>query len=134
MGKTLVDTSAWIEFFRKREPCHGTVAGLLAGGQICCLGIVLAELVQGVKTDAELEVLRDFVHVFDFLPESVANWRAAGELSRLLGRNGKTVGLADCYIAVVARANDARVLTLDTHFEILEDFAAVDVIPFFPKH
>ena len=129
MDKTLVDTSAWIEFFRKKEPCHGTVVSLMADRKICCLGIVLAELVQGVTTDAELEVLRDFVHVFDFLPESVDSWREAGELSRRLRRKGKTVGLSDCYIAVAARVNKARVLTLDKHFEMLKDIAAVDVHP-----
>ncbi len=127
-----MDTSAWIEFFRKKEPCHGTVAGLMADRKICCLGIVLAELVQGVKTDGELEVLRDFVHVFEFLPESVDCWREAGELSRALRRKGKTVGLSDCYIAVVARVNKARVLTLDKHFEVLRDNAAVEVYPLLP--
>lgn len=132
MGKTLVDTSAWIEFFRKKEPCHAIVANLMADRKICCVGIVLAELVQGVKTDAELDVLRDFVHVFDFLPESADCWREAGELSRVLRRKGKTVGLSDCYIAVVASANKARVLTLDKHFEVLQSVAAVEVHPLLP--
>ena len=47
----------------------------------------------------------------------------------MLRRNGKTVGLADCSIAVVARVNKARALTLDKHFEVLKEMAAVDLLP-----
>lgn len=58
---------------------------------------------QGAKSEKELAVLRDFVHVFPFLAESQKNWHEAGELSFKLRRKGKTVGLSDCYIAVTAR-------------------------------
>lgn len=75
---------------------------------------------QGAKSEKELEVLRDFRHVFEFLPESVDQWQAAGELSNTLARKGKTVGLSDCYLAVSAKVSGAKLLTLDKHFEQLK--------------
>lgn len=119
-GKVLVDTSAWIEFFRKAEPVYSKVSTLLESGRICTLGIVIAELIQGVRSEDEVKVLEDFVHVFELLPERVETWREAGKLSWRLRRRGKTVGLADCYVAVAASAAGASVFSLDRHFELME--------------
>jgi len=117
--KILVDTSAWIEFFRKKDPYYKVILELVDNGKVCCLGIILAELLQGAKSQKELDVLKEFLYVFDFLPESTEMWRKAGELSYLLRQKGKAVGLSDCYISVVANTNDATLLTLDKHFEVI---------------
>ena len=118
--RILVDTSAWIEFFRKKDPYYKVILELIDTSKVCCLGIILAELLQGAKSQKELDVLKEFLHVFDFLPESTEMWRKAGELSYQLRQKGKSVGLSDCYISVVATANDATLLTLDKHFEVIE--------------
>lgn len=117
--KILVDTSAWIEFFRKKVPYHKIVLELIDSSRICCTGIVLAELIQGAKSQKELDVLKEFLHVFDFLPDSTELWEKAGELSFSLRLKGEIVGLADCYISVVSHANNVQLLTLDKHFEII---------------
>jgi predicted nucleic acid-binding protein len=125
LDRVLIDTSAWIEFFRKKEPWHHAVSGLMDDGRIVCAGIILAELIQGAKSEKEKEVLRDFRHVFAFIEESVDLWQAAGELSHTLLRKGKSIGLSDCYLAVAARANRAKIFTLDKHFETIK--SAVDI-------
>ena len=43
LARVLVDTSVWIEFFRKHEPYHGIVSRLIDDEQIFCCGIILAE-------------------------------------------------------------------------------------------
>lgn len=121
MAKVLVDTSVWIEFFRKHEPVHGAVVELLDSGNVCCIGLILGELMQGAKSERELSVIRDFVHVFDFLPESPNLWEKAGQLSFSLRRRGITVGLADCFIAVSATEARARLFSLDNHFETIRN-------------
>jgi len=90
LDKVLVDTSAWIEFFKKKEPWHSTVSGLMDDKRICCAGIVLAELIQARsrKRNGSSEGLQA---CFEFLDESVDLWQAAGELSQLLSRKGKSV-------------------------------------------
>lgn len=120
MDKVLVDTSAWIEFFRKKEPYYSIILRLTDNDTICCIGIILAELLQGSKSEKELNTIKEFLYVFDFLPETLELWEEAGELSYNLQRKGKTVGLSDCYIAIVAKANILKLLTLDRHFSVLE--------------
>lgn len=124
-GKVLVDTSVWIAFFRKSEPCHSTVLDLLSKDLVCSAGIIVAELIQGAKFGKELSVLKDFKHTFAFLPESPSVWEKAGELSYNLRRKGITVGLADCFIAIAARESSVRLFTLDTHFERLKEEAGI---------
>lgn len=117
--KILVDTSAWIEFFRKKAPYHKAVLELIESRRVCCAGIVLAELMQGAKSQKELDVLKEFLYVFDFLQDSTELWEKAGKLSFSLRLKGKAVGLSDCYISIAACSNNVKLLTLDKHFEII---------------
>ena len=125
LDKVLVDTSAWLEFFKKKEPWYSVVSGLMDDKRVCCAGIILAELIQGAGSEKEMDVLRDFRHVFAFLDESVDHWQAAGELSHALLRKGKSVGLSGCYLAVAAKTSMVQVLTLDKHFEMIKGAAGV---------
>ncbi|HLE41984.1 MAG TPA: PIN domain-containing protein [Nitrospirota bacterium] len=125
MDKILIDTSAWIQFFRKKEPWYSAISMLMDDKRICCSGIILAELIQGAKSEKELEVLRDFRHVFEFLDESTDLWQAAGELSNTLQRKGKSVGLSDCYLAASAKAHKVKILTLDKHFDVIKGAAGI---------
>jgi predicted nucleic acid-binding protein len=119
LDKVLVDTSAWIEFFRKRAPWYRTILRLIDDDRVCCGGIILGELLQGAKSDRELTVLKNFLHVFEFLPDSPDLWEKAGELSYEMRRKGNPMGLSNCFIAVSAVAGGAAVLTLDRHFTVL---------------
>jgi len=127
LDKVLVDTSAWIEFFRRKEPWYSVVSGLMDDRRVCCSGIILAELIQGAKSERELEVIRDFRHVFEFLDESVDLWQAAGELSNTLQRKGKSVGLSDCYLAASAKSHTVKILTLDKHFGIIKGTGGISL-------
>ena len=77
-------------------------------------------MLQGAKSAKELNTIKEFLHVFDFLPESVKSWEEAGELSYTLKQKGKAVGLSDCYIAVLTVSSNIRLLTLDKHFDVLK--------------
>lgn len=119
MDKVLVDTSAWIEFFRKKEPYYSVILRLTDNDKACCIGIILAELLQGSKSEKELDTIKEFLYVFDFLPETLELWKKAGEVSYNLLRKGQSVGLSDCYIAVAAKSGNVKLLTLDRHFSVL---------------
>lgn len=128
-SKVLVDTSAWIEFFRKKEPYHGIISGLIDDDRICCTGLIVAELIQGAKSDKEIAVLKEFLHVFDFIRGDVMLWEKAGELSYAMRSKGKPAGLADCYIAAAASANKSYILTLDRDFENIKSAAGFKLYP-----
>jgi len=129
LDRVLIDTSVWIEFFRCHEPYHGTVAKLIDNEQVVCCGIILAELMQGAKSDKELAVLDDFLKVFTFIPETPELWAAAGKLSGTLRRKGITVGLSDCFIATAAASAKVQIVTLDSHFEALGKPAGISLYP-----
>jgi predicted nucleic acid-binding protein len=130
LARVLVDTSVWIEFFRKHEPYHSIVTRLIDDEQVVCCGIILAELMQGAKSDKELAVLDDFLQVFSFIPDTTELWAAAGKLSYQLRRKGITIGLSDCYIAVAAASGRIQVASLDVHFEALCKPARITLYPF----
>ena len=125
----LIDSSVWIEFFRRNEPYHGIVCQLMDDGQVICCGVILAELMQGAKSDKEFAVLEDFLQVFTFINETPELWAAAGKLSYKLRRKGVTLGLSDCFIAVAAASAKAQVATLDSHFDALCKPAGVSLFP-----
>ncbi len=129
LARVLIDTSIWIEFFRGREPYRGIVTKLIDDEQVVCCGIILAELMQGAKSDKELAVLNDFIKVFTFIPETPELWAAAGKLSGKLRRKGVTVGLSDCFIATAAASVKIQVATLDSHFEVLGKPAGISLYP-----
>ena len=113
----LIDTSVWIDFFRKKAKVYESVDALIDQGKVCCLKLIIAELLQGARTEKELEVLRQLPSVFPLLPESPDSWEQAGLLSFRMRKAGKSIGLSDCYIAVVAQQNNALIYTHDTHFQ-----------------
>lgn len=125
LDKVLVDTSAWIEFFRKKEPYYSTISNLIDEDRVCCIGIILAELLQGAKSEKELGVLREFLHVFDFLDESKELWEEAGELSFKLIKKGHKPGLSDCYIAVASYKNNISIMSLDSHFSFIKEVIGI---------
>ncbi|ODS32304.1 MAG: hypothetical protein SCARUB_02552 [Candidatus Scalindua rubra] len=117
--KVLVDTSSWIEFFNKKQPYYKVILELIDNDKVCCIGVILAELLQGAKSRKEFGVLKEFLYVFEFLPENIELWKRAGELSYLLRQKGKTIGLSDCYISATANSYNVKLLSLDRHFKTI---------------
>ncbi len=130
LDKILIDTSIWIEYFRKKEPYYKTLSKWIDEDKICCIGIILAELLQDAKHKKEMDVLKDFLYIFDFLEESKFLWEKAGELSFNLSKKGYKIGLSDCYIAVSANKNNIGILTLDNHFKIIKGAVILKLIRF----
>ncbi|MQY69565.1 MAG: PIN domain-containing protein [Firmicutes bacterium] len=115
--RILVDTSIWVEYFNRPESEYAQrLAEFLEMEAVCVIGIILAELLQGAKTDAEFELLRKNLKVLPLLKESEKTWEKVGKLSFELQRKGTVIPLTDCLIAVLAQENNCQVFTLDNHF------------------
>ena len=119
-GPVLVDTCAWIDFFRNESGLFGNgLVTLIETDRAAVTGVVAAELLQGVKTDQERETL-DFVFgTVAYLDTEEEDWRDAGETPRQLRRKGVTLPLTDALIAAVARRHGVDVFTIDKHFQHL---------------
>jgi predicted nucleic acid-binding protein len=130
--RVLIDTSAWIAYFQARAPAGvpEKMDELLSDGDIHVPKIVLAELIQGAHSEKNLEVLREFVEAFTIISESANTWLEAGRLSFTLKKKGKTINLADCYIAILAKECKCSILTLDKHFKDIQKETGLKVLSF----
>jgi tRNA(fMet)-specific endonuclease VapC len=117
----LIDTSAWIDFFRgKQSAVADTVQLALQLGLARLCGPVKAELLQGVKTKKEKLQLSIMFDAVESLPTHELDWEVAGNTLQALRESGITLPLTDAVIAAIAIRHKAQVVTLDHHFSHLK--------------
>lgn len=128
----LIDTPVWQDYFRKEERTFREVNALMDAGRVCCLEMVVAELLQTAETEKELKIFQDFARIFPLLREPPSSWVEAARLSFKLRRKGRGLPLRDCYVAVLARTH--RVLLYTTNKALHRAQKAVAIgLDFFPK-
>jgi len=116
----LVDTSAWIDFFRRRDGNVGdTVADLIERDQAILAGPVMAELLRGIRGSKEAGQLKTLLGALPYVEVQRPDWEVAGKSLRELRLRGLTLALTDAVIAAVALRHGLPVLTLDKDFEHL---------------
>ena len=122
--KILIDTSVWIEYFRNQSSrVSKKVDEILSKQEVYVPRIVIAELIQGSRSEREISIIEEFVDAFHIIDQKDDTWIKTGRLSFNLKKKGRNINLTDCYIAVIAQENDCHILSLDEHFkEIQKDF------------
>jgi predicted nucleic acid-binding protein len=125
----LIDTSVWIAFFRNTSPeLSEKVEELISNAEVFVPQIVIAELIQGAKSDREISTIESFVDAFTVVGQTENTWAKAGKLAYSLKKRGKTVNLADCYIAVIAKEQGCKIYTLDVHFKDIQKIARIQLL------
>jgi predicted nucleic acid-binding protein len=116
--RVIVDTTIWIEFFRSPD---STVANhlkdLLRQRRVVMAGMVMAEILQGVKAPKEANLVLTSFTKLPYSEMTKDRWQQAGEISASLRRKGTTIPLSDLIIAACALAEGCEVYTLDPHFK-----------------
>lgn len=112
--RVLVDTSAWVDFLNGfPSPEHHALGELLLGQEeVCTCGVVVAEVLQGLRRDkGRGEVQARFRELAFLEPSGIETYEAAADLYRGLRARGVTIrSTIDCLIAVLADANGCFVL------------------------
>ena len=124
----LVDTSAWIDFFRGRGSAAARVDEALAENVLATCGPVLAELRRGFKSASERTQVLDLLRGCHLLEQPADLWTAAGDLGFALRRRGSTVKTMDLLIASYALAHDVELLTGDHDFDPFVRLAGLRVV------
>ena len=127
----LVDTSVWIDYFRGRPVSHVAALeqALHAGDDVCVCGLILTEVLQGIRSDVDYRKTATYFQSLVFLPMTYATFVRAAEISRALRRNGVTVRRPiDCLIAATAIEHDVLLLHNDRDFNPIETHAALRVL------
>lgn len=115
----LVDTSAWIEFFRDRAPIASAVDEALSNDEAALCGPVEAELRRGLRSARERRVVLPLLEGCHRLAQPAQLWSEAGDLGFALRRRGVTPKTLDLLIASYALHHAVQLLTAD------KDFAAM---------
>ena len=116
----LVDTSVWIEVFRKGA--RKRLEDLVDFDEIVTCLPVIQEVLQGFDDERAFAVARDAMHALPIVesPMSRAVFDQAADLYRAARRAGVTVRSGvDCLIAACALRNDLDLLHHDRDFDAL---------------
>jgi predicted nucleic acid-binding protein len=116
----LVDTSIWIEVFRRNRPLD--LKALVSLDEIVTCLPVVQEVLQGFKEERAFRIARDSMLAFPIVesPLSVDVYEEAIRAYRSARRLGVTVrSSTDCLIAACALRNELEVLHRDRDFTAL---------------
>lgn len=119
----LLDTSILSLAFRRRrkgEPEPPEVADLRRMTEedepIAVPGIVLQELLSGVRTQAEFARLRILMEGFPLILAGRSDHLSAARISNACARKGVSTSTVDCLIAALAISRKASLFTVDDDF------------------
>ncbi|MBI4337181.1 MAG: PIN domain-containing protein [Chloroflexi bacterium] len=114
----IVDTSVWVQFLRVKGSLeHLELDRLLVRGQAAVVGVVLAEVLQGARSQQEFEGLRQRLWAVPYVGETRETWVHVGSLSYQLRQQGLALAPVDLLIAALALEHGHEVYTLDEHFQ-----------------
>lgn len=120
------DTCAWIDFFKARQSSMAEqLEEVLVHGEVVTCGVVLFELIQGIKSAREESLV---LNAFQALPHAEMNgklWIKAGRLSSALRKKGVTLPLSDIIITTLALEHKCPILTIDRHFDAIPGLTIV---------
>jgi hypothetical protein len=127
----LVDTTVWIDFFAARTLPHVTILEDLIKHRedICTCGIILTEVLQGIRKDTEFRKTRDLFNTLIWLQMPYNVFLRSAEIYRILRKKGITIRKPlDCMIASTAIENDVQLLHNDKDFHPIEKHCGLKVL------
>lgn len=118
----LIDTSAWIEFFRAEGNWYmkSRVAEYLSLGRAAYTCPVSFELFLGARP-SELADLREGLGFAQRIPMNPGHWDTAAVQGSKLRSHGLTFPATDLLIATIAVESGSPLLSCDKHFEQIRD-------------
>jgi predicted nucleic acid-binding protein len=125
----LIDTSAWIEFFRPQgDPAiKARVADLISLGTAAYTCPVRYELILGARHH-ELEDLHQALGFANRIVATPAHWDAAAEHGAALRLKGLNFPAMDLLIATVACAEALPLIARDAHFSSIKNQVLPDLV------
>jgi predicted nucleic acid-binding protein len=133
----LVDTSVWSLALRRKAHDLSTqqqwqvkgLSELIAEGRAKLIGLIRQELLSGIKTTAQFEKLREFLHAFRDEPVSTPDFETAARVGNECRAKGIVVSTVDILICAVALRRSLLVYTTDPDFK---NYARVLPLKFHP--
>ena len=119
----VVDTSVWVDVLNDAPTpqAQRCIALIEAGEPIALTDVILTEILQGLRSDKEAQLVERHLRAFPILRlESLDDFVLAAELYRTARRAGVTIRKTlDCLIAVPCVRTGAPLLHADEDFDRL---------------
>ena len=130
MSDVLVDTSAWIEFFRNSNSKWAEAVDLLLSEErVCTTSLVIVEVVSGARTRSEFERLRKDFRALPRVDLPEDEWPKMLESRWMLKTRGVTgVSISDLMIAHIGVVHDKAILTCDSDFWRMRDVLGISLV------
>ena len=128
----LVDTSVWIDFLQQpRSKIHEEMTRLIQGAnRVSTCGLVIQELLQGLKSPQSIQLLRSRLGRLPFFPTRKSTYILAAEIFRKLKGKGVEVQTVDATIAAIAIENRVSLFTLNLrHFVPMRQISKLRLHP-----
>lgn len=120
-NKVLADTTVWIEFFTRKSDTGSQLENLLKEKSVWTCGVVIFELLQGVKAEEEKILVMDTLSPLPYIEMTPLLWQKSAFLSSHLRKQGITLPFSDILIGAIALDSNLTVYTLDKHFSLIPD-------------
>jgi predicted nucleic acid-binding protein len=118
---TLVDTGAWIGFFRGIPAIRNLLAKLIVKDEIFTSGPILYELLQGIRSPEEKKQVKEALLSTNYLEMTSNDWEEAASLTSTLRGKGITLPMTDILIAHLGKTRNLEILSFDPHFDQIPD-------------
>jgi predicted nucleic acid-binding protein len=127
--KVLIDTSVWIEFFRKKEShISSKLREYLKLNQACYTGPIAVELYQRAKTYKEIQIIDQLLQTITYVEITRTHYHRAGLISQKAAREGKAFSTVDMILATVVHDEQLLFFSLDTHFQDISPYCALSLV------
>jgi predicted nucleic acid-binding protein len=119
--KLLVDTSIWSLALRQKPHILNKEALILKnfieqGEDIYLVGIILQEILQGIKNPKDFLQLKEYLEAFPLIELTREDYVKAAKLKNILIKKGRQISTFDALIAHTAISRDLYLFTADNDF------------------
>ncbi len=127
----LVDTSVWIDFFRRVSSRETELFkhALERREQIFITGVITQEILQGIRQETQCQSVLRYLLLFSRIDGVFGDYLAAANIYRSLRRRGLTIqSPVDCLIAALAIKEKVFLLHRDSDFTTIAQHFPLAVI------
>jgi len=127
----LVDTTAWVDFLSGQPLPHVEFLESLIANEddICICGVVLTEVLQGIREDPDYRKTKRSFDSLIYLPMTRSTFVGGADIYRNLRKRGVTIRKPiDCVIASVALEHNMPLLHNDRDFDPIEKHCGLKVM------
>jgi len=115
--QVLIDSSVWINYFRKgKSKVEEHVNLLLDKDRVSLCGMVELEILQGLRENEQV-IIQDLFSVLHYIDAQRSDFINAGLILNDLRKKGITIPSSDCLIAAQCIHHKLTLFTLDNDFK-----------------